>query len=96
MNICLAAMPLVADSDWGHMGDWGAGWWIVMMLGMVLFWGLVIGGVVWVVHELTRRRDGSPQEPTPLGLLDRRLASGDIGIEEYKQRRSLLGNGSRT
>jgi hypothetical protein len=27
-----------------HDGDVGSGWMIVMMLGMVLFWGLVVAG----------------------------------------------------
>jgi hypothetical protein len=29
----------------------GAGWMIVMMLGMVLSWGLVIVGIVWLLRE---------------------------------------------
>ncbi len=35
---------LLADGFDMH-GDYGAGWWIAMMLGMLVFWGLVIGAI---------------------------------------------------
>ncbi|HEX2393154.1 MAG TPA: SHOCT domain-containing protein [Solirubrobacterales bacterium] len=78
---------LLADTD--HMGDWGAGWWIVMALMMVVFWALVILGAVWLVrslaggHHTIHHRD-------PLEVLDHRLASGEISSEEYRERRELL------
>lgn len=82
---------LLADSAWdSHMGSWGAGWWIVMVLMMVLFWGLVIAGVVWLVRSLTHEQRGAHRRD-PLDVLDHRLASGDISIEEYRERRELLG-----
>ncbi|MGN6586102.1 MAG: SHOCT domain-containing protein [Solirubrobacterales bacterium] len=71
------------------MDDWGTGWWIVMMLMMVIFWALVIFGAVWLArslaggHHTIRHRD-------PLEVLDHRLASGEISSEEYRERRELL------
>jgi putative membrane protein len=85
-------LELLAQDHWDHM-DWGWGWWILMVFGMILFWGLVIAGVVWLVHELTRRRDHGGAEPSPLDVLDHRLASGEITPEEYEQRRKLLSGG---
>jgi putative membrane protein len=86
MNLAL----LIADT-WGmHDSDIGTGWWIVMMLGMVLFWGLVILGVIWLVREVggPRRHGAAPDDP--LAILDRRLAEGDITVKEYQQRRKIL------
>ena len=81
---------VLADQDYDHM-DWGGGWWIVMALGMVLFWGLVILGVVWLVRTVSPgHAAGSGQAPNPIELLDRRLAEGDISTEEYAQRRAVL------
>jgi putative membrane protein len=88
-----AALPLAQDGDWHHM-DWDSGWWILMVAGMVLFWGLVIVGVVWAVHELTRRRD-RPSAPSPLDVLDHRLASGEITPDDYEKRRRLIGEAQR-
>lgn len=88
----MAATPLLADMGWGnHMGDWGAGWWILMAVLMVAFWGLVIVGIVWLLRSLwgpQGQRAKSPRE-----VLDHRLASGEISPQEYRQRRELLGAG---
>ena len=90
MKTALAQTPL-ADS-WG-MHDVGAGWWIVMMLLMIAFWGAVIWGVVWLArggHSLV-----SPgSQETPLQILDRRLADGSISVEEYEERRQVLEKSS--
>ena len=86
-----ASLSLLLFADtWGmHDGDVGAGWMVVMMLGMVLFWGLVIVGIVWLLRETIGRghrgRDGDP-----LAILDRRLAEGQLSVEDYEQRKKTL------
>lgn len=72
------------DGDW----DGGWGWWLVMGLGMLAFWGLVLAAVVWLVRG--RRPQTQRHAEPPLEVLKRRLASGEIGVEEYEQRRRLL------
>lgn len=94
---------LIAQGDWGwdgHMG-WGDGWWVVMVAGMILFWGLIAAGLVWLVRETGSRRGrdgGRGEESDPLALLDRRLAEGTISPDDYRQRREILtgkpGDGS--
>jgi putative membrane protein len=80
---------LLADV-WGmHDGDVGTGWMIVMMLGMILFWGLVVLGIVWLLREgFGRERHGSG--PDPLAILDRRLAEGELTVSEYEERKKSL------
>jgi len=83
---------LLAQGDFdGHM-DWDGGWWILMAVGIVLFWGLVIFGIVWVGRELGSRREhhGRPDQGDPLAILDRRLAEGAITPDEYRERRAIL------
>jgi putative membrane protein len=70
-----------------HDGDIGAGWWIVMMLGMVVFWAFVIVGIVWLLREAIGRG-----QHDPLAILDQRLAEGQISVKEYEQRRKVLGS----
>ena len=87
----------LADIDWnGHM-DLDGGWWIVMGIGMIVFWALVILGIVWLVRELAHPRearpatsDPDPFDPDPFAILDRRLAAGEISPEEYRERRAML------
>lgn len=89
----IALAIVLADSGWNdHMGDWGAGWWIVMMLMMVVFWALVIVGVVWLVRSLLAGRHPIDSRD-PVEVLDHRLAGGEISVEEYRERRRLLGKG---
>ena len=92
-----AALTLIADTDFGHM-DMNGGWWIVMGLGMVLFWGLVIVGIVWLVREVggAHQRShgpGSDREQDPLATLDHRLAAGEISTDDYRDRRETLTGG---
>jgi putative membrane protein len=80
---------LLAETGWGnHMDDWGAGWWIVMALGMVLFWGLIIVGVVWLVRSFPWRVE--QRGASALEILDRRLAAGEISADDYRERRAIL------
>jgi putative membrane protein len=86
----LHGLLVLAQDGWdsGHM-DLDDGWWIVMMVGMFIFWALVIVGAVWAIRYFTAdrgRRDG----PDALELLDRRLAEGAISVEEYQERRRVL------
>jgi putative membrane protein len=85
----LALLTITLADSWGwHHGDVGIGWWIVMMLGMVLFWGAIVVLVVWALRSgLGARR---PDPDSAEEILRRRLADGSISVEEYEQRRASL------
>jgi putative membrane protein len=86
----IATALLIADSGFdNHMGDWGAGWWILMASMMVAFWGLVVVGVVWLIRTLMVERHGHGGA-SPIEVLDHRLASGEISPEEYRELRVTL------
>jgi putative membrane protein len=86
----IATALLIADLGFdNHMGDWGAGWWILMAFMMVAFWGLVIVGVVWLIRTLISERHGHGGA-SAIEHLDRRLATGEISPEEYRERREML------
>lgn len=86
MNI--AQIAALADT-WGMHGDVGAGWMILMMVVMVLFWAAVIFGVVWLIRASF---DGRPvrQVESPTEILERRFAEGAISVEDYRARREVL------
>lgn len=95
MNIA-QAIPL-ADT-WGMHGDVGAGWMIVMMTVMVLFWGAVVFGIVGLIRSALRGESG-PGAPvagneSPVEILDRRFAEGAITPDDYRARRDVLVGGS--
>ncbi|MDE3088739.1 MAG: SHOCT domain-containing protein [Chloroflexota bacterium] len=65
-----------------------------MGLGMLLFWVLIIGGVVWLVQALARGTGSSsvmPQSESPLDILKRRYAKGEITKDQFEQMKRDLG-----
>ncbi|MFF2511282.1 SHOCT domain-containing protein [Streptomyces sp. NPDC058086] len=86
------------DGGWG----WGWGGWFFMAIFMVLFWALVIAGIVALVRYLTGSRHGHQAGPPSSSgepgwgsrraeeLLAERFARGEIDEDEYKRRLALL------
>ena len=68
-------------------GDFWNGWWIIMPIMMVLFWGGVIALVVWGIGQFTRDRERSG---SPLDIARERLARGEISKDEFERIRSDL------
>ena len=91
MTIALIA-PL-AD-DWGMHGD--GGWWLLAAIPMMLF----MGAMMWMMMrgmmgggsspDSSAPPDTSVTSETPLQILERRFAEGEISIEEYRARRDAL------
>ncbi|MCL4534051.1 MAG: SHOCT domain-containing protein [Bacteroidetes bacterium] len=75
----------------------GFGWWFVLMgIVMLVFWGIVIGGLVWLVAWLIRQAQGTGPEAgggrRALDILQERYARGELTREQYEQmRRDLEG-----
>ena len=84
---------LVVFADTWDMHDGGGGWWVLMVLGMVLFWGLVIAGIVWLARAGIGDRPGGGAKGAK-EVLDERLATGEISVEEYERRREVLAGRS--
>jgi putative membrane protein len=78
-----------------HGGDAGWGWMVVMMLGMVLFWGAVILGIVWLARASPEDHREQTRE-TALETLDRRFAEGAISADEDHHRRDVLSAGGQS
>lgn len=77
-----------------HMdGGWGWGMAVLMLLALVA----VVALVVWVVHSSggahahAAHPSGSGLAETPMQVLDRRLATGEVTPEDYKERAAILG-----
>ena len=87
----IAQIIPVADT-WGmHDGDVGWGWMVGMMFMMVLFWGAIIFGVIWLIRGAVGSRPEERRE-SPTEILERRFAEGAVSVEDYRARRKVLGN----
>lgn len=75
------------------MWDGGHGWWGFGPVFMLVFWGLIILGLVGLVRWLTA---GPTREKTDAGagrarmILEERYARGEIDREEFEQRKRDL------
>jgi putative membrane protein len=72
----------------------------VWMIGF-LFMLVVVIGVVLLLTGAFRSRPLSPATAPPMGetplqILDRRFAAGEIDAEEYQRARDLLGGGGKS
>jgi putative membrane protein len=59
-----------------------SGWWIVMPIMMVVFWGGVIALVVWVVRQFKGDRASGH---SPLDIAKERRAKGEISQDELEE-----------
>jgi putative membrane protein len=72
--------------DMGNFG-WGMGFgWI----SMILFWGLVILGIIAVIKWLSGSGSGGAKQKTALEILQERYARGEIDSEEYHRKKNDL------
>jgi uncharacterized membrane protein len=74
----------------GHMTTAGR---IIAVLWTVIILALIAGAIYWFVSELSRRsrREASATgEGSAREILDRRLAKGELTVEQYKELRATL------
>lgn len=76
-------------------GTWGFWQMALMWVGMVAFWGLLIWLVYLLVTRATGDRRGRDAED-PRRVLDSRLASGEIDVDEYTRLRDVLGTNAHS
>ena len=70
---------------WGMWGAWGFG----MMLMMLVFWGLIIVGLVLGIRWLVGQGRESRSD-TAMDILRQRYARGEIDKEEFEARKRDL------
>ncbi len=72
--------------NWGNYG-WGMGFgWFWM----ILVWALVIAGIVYIVQAVIRGSRKSEQAESPLDILKKRYARGELSKEEFERMRDDL------
>ena len=85
----------VADVGGMHSG----GWWIAGAAVMMLFMGAMMWMMMRGMGGDSSPRSSAPSESagtteSPLEILERRFAEGDISVEDYRARRKVLVNGT--
>jgi putative membrane protein len=91
------AQTIPLADGWGmHTGS-GSGWWILGAAAMMLF----MGGMMWMMMRgmgggSSPGSSAPPEKPaikdSPVDILERRFAEGEISAEDYRARREMLVN----
>jgi putative membrane protein len=71
---------------WGNQG-YGMGWFGGIF--MILFWGLIVVGIVLVIRHFTAGQGSGSSKSAPrdpLQILKERYASGEIDTAEFEER----------
>ena len=81
----------------GWDGSWGVGGWIAMSLMMLVFWGVPIALVVWLIRSSfhPRQAAGATSRSSAEQVLAERYARGEIDEEEFSGRSEVLRQGSK-
>jgi putative membrane protein len=73
--------------DMGHFWGWGMG---LGMIGMVLFWTLVILGIIVLFRRMGGPSASAPPPKSALDILGERYARGEIGKQEFEEKKRDL------
>ena len=76
---------------WGH--HMGTGDWIFSILGTLIIVGMVVGLIAWAVPARgDRGSSAAATGDSAREILDRRLASGELTVEQHAQLREALSD----
>ena len=75
---------------WGNFGGMGYGGFGLGWIFMVLFWALVILGVIYIAKQLFTGSRPSIEKESAEDILKKRYASGEITKDEYDERLTVL------
>ena len=74
---------------WRMHPIWFGGWGIAMMIGMMVFWAIIIGACIVGLRRLLTDSKLSPQDRA-MTILRERFARGEIDNDEFEARKQQL------
>lgn len=78
---------------WGNIGGMGYGGFGFGWILMVLFWALVIMGIVYIAKQLSGGNRSVIVKESAEDILKKRYAAGELSTDEFNERLSVVAKG---
>ena len=78
---------------WGNLSGMGYGGFGFGWIFMVLFWALVILGIVYISKQLLGGNRQVIEKETAEDILRKRYAAGELSTDEFNERLSVVSKG---
>jgi putative membrane protein len=75
---------------WGNFSGMGYGGFGLGWIFMVLFWAMVILGIVYLIKQLRGGTKVNGAEESAQDILKKRYAAGEITKDEYKEKLAII------
>lgn len=75
---------------WGDMGGMGYGGFGLGWIFMILFWAMVILGIIYFIKQLSGGSGKIAEKESAEDILKKRYAAGEITTEEFKEKLALI------